>query len=98
MDPDFIVLPASYTLASESLLPPSNMGLGHTLLVVATAIPLAVGAAVAGREYGTAPVCIVGAGPSGLTAAKALENKGREVVIFEKRPDVGGKCQSHYKE
>ncbi|KAH8173260.1 flavin containing amine oxidoreductase domain-containing protein [Sarocladium implicatum] len=74
------------------------MGLGHTLLVVATAISLAVGAAVAGREYGTAPVCIVGAGPSGLTAAKALENKGREVVIFEKRPDVGGKCQSHYKD
>jgi cation diffusion facilitator CzcD-associated flavoprotein CzcO len=44
------------------------------------------------------PVCIVGAGVSGLTAAKALEDKGYKTVIFEKRDTVGGKCQSHYEE
>jgi cation diffusion facilitator CzcD-associated flavoprotein CzcO len=44
------------------------------------------------------PVCIVGAGVSGLTAAKALEGKGYKTVIFEKRDTVGGKCQSHYEE
>ncbi|KAH7364162.1 FAD/NAD-P-binding domain-containing protein [Rhexocercosporidium sp. MPI-PUGE-AT-0058] len=42
------------------------------------------------------PVCIVGAGPSGLTAAKRLEDKGRKVVIFEKQDSVGGKCQAVY--
>lgn len=43
------------------------------------------------------PVCIVGAGPAGLSAAKALEDKGRDVVIFEKRDAVGGKSQAVYK-
>ncbi|KAL2072582.1 hypothetical protein VTL71DRAFT_11925 [Oculimacula yallundae] len=42
------------------------------------------------------PVCIVGAGPAGLTAAKKLEDKGRKVVIFEKQESVGGKCQAVY--
>lgn len=42
------------------------------------------------------PVCIVGAGPSGLSAAKALEAKGKATVIFDKRATVGGKCQSYY--
>jgi len=42
------------------------------------------------------PVCIVGAGPAGLTAAKKLEDKGRKVVIFEKQDEVGGKCQAVY--
>ncbi|PVH85846.1 FAD/NAD(P)-binding domain-containing protein [Cadophora sp. DSE1049] len=42
------------------------------------------------------PVCIVGAGPAGLTAAKKLEDKGRKVVIFEKQDKVGGKCQAVY--
>ncbi|KAH7417335.1 FAD/NAD-P-binding domain-containing protein [Cadophora sp. MPI-SDFR-AT-0126] len=44
----------------------------------------------------TFPVCIVGAGPAGLTAAKNLEDKGRKVVIFEKQDEVGGKCQAVY--
>jgi len=42
------------------------------------------------------PVCIVGAGPAGLAAAKKLEDKGRKVVIFEKQDEVGGKCQAVY--
>ena len=44
------------------------------------------------------PVCIVGAGPAGLTAAATLESKGRKAVIFEKQQVVGGKCQSYYDE
>ncbi|KAF2435249.1 FAD/NAD(P)-binding domain-containing protein [Tothia fuscella] len=43
-----------------------------------------------------APVCIVGAGPAGLTAANRLENKGYETVIFDKQAEVGGKCQAYY--
>jgi cation diffusion facilitator CzcD-associated flavoprotein CzcO len=42
------------------------------------------------------PVCIIGAGPAGLTAAKRLEAKGQKAVIFEKQAEVGGKCQSFY--
>jgi len=43
-----------------------------------------------------APVCIVGAGPSGLTAARQLESRGYSTVIFEKQSLVGGKCQTLY--
>jgi flavin-dependent dehydrogenase len=44
------------------------------------------------------PVCIVGAGPAGLTIANKLQAKGLETVIFEKNPEVGGKCQAYYDE
>ncbi|KAI0341029.1 FAD/NAD-P-binding domain-containing protein [Trametopsis cervina] len=47
---------------------------------------------------GDLPVCIVGAGPSGLTVAHELEAKGIQTVIFEKQDVVGGKCQAHYSE
>lgn len=42
------------------------------------------------------PVCIVGAGPSGLTAASRLEAKGIRAVVFDKQASLGGKCQSYY--
>ena len=42
------------------------------------------------------PVCIVGAGPAGLTVANKLQAKGFETAIFEKDPEVGGKCQAYY--
>ncbi|ORX98949.1 hypothetical protein BCR34DRAFT_606767 [Clohesyomyces aquaticus] len=42
------------------------------------------------------PVCVVGAGPAGLTAASKLEGKGFKTVIFEKQAEIGGKCQSYY--
>ncbi|KAJ8089722.1 hypothetical protein PM082_014990 [Marasmius tenuissimus] len=42
------------------------------------------------------PVCVVGAGPTGLAAAHALERKNYPVVVFEREPDVGGKCASYY--
>ncbi|KAH8731067.1 hypothetical protein GQ44DRAFT_736186 [Phaeosphaeriaceae sp. PMI808] len=42
------------------------------------------------------PVCIVGAGPAGLSAAGRLEQKGIKTVIFDKQAEVGGKCQAWY--
>ncbi|MBE7182045.1 MAG: FAD-dependent oxidoreductase [Terriglobus roseus] len=45
-----------------------------------------------------APVCVVGAGPAGLTAAYTLQQKGYETVVFDKQSAVGGKCQSYYAE
>jgi NADPH-dependent glutamate synthase beta subunit-like oxidoreductase len=58
-----------------------------------------VGAAVAFTFAQAAnPVCIVGAGPAGLTVANKLQAKGAETVIFEKDPEVGGKCQAYYDE
>ncbi|KAF2120679.1 hypothetical protein BDV96DRAFT_484959 [Lophiotrema nucula] len=44
------------------------------------------------------PVCIIGAGPSGLTAASRLEAKGYKAVIFDKQTELGGKCQAYYDE
>jgi len=42
------------------------------------------------------PVCIVGAGPGGLTIAHELEAKGVSTAVFDKQPEVGGKCQEYY--
>ncbi|RGP64263.1 FAD nadp-binding domain-containing [Fusarium sporotrichioides] len=53
---------------------------------------------IAATSTSQPPICIVGAGVSGLTAAKSLENKGYKTVIFDKRGAVGGKCQSHYED
>ncbi|KAJ7753032.1 FAD/NAD-P-binding domain-containing protein [Mycena olivaceomarginata] len=44
------------------------------------------------------PICIVGAGPAGLTIANRLQAKGYDTVIFEKDAEVGGKCQAYYDE
>lgn len=35
-------------------------------------------------------VCVVGAGPCGLTTIKQLLDEGHEVVCYDKNPDVGG--------
>ncbi|MCX2932567.1 NAD(P)-binding domain-containing protein [Mycobacterium sp. CVI_P3] len=35
-------------------------------------------------------VCVVGAGPCGLTTIKQLLDEGHEVVCFDKNPDIGG--------
>jgi cation diffusion facilitator CzcD-associated flavoprotein CzcO len=42
------------------------------------------------------PVCIIGAGPAGLSAAGRLEQKGVKAIIFDEQEEVGGKCQSWY--
>ena len=42
-------------------------------------------------------ICIIGAGPAGLSAAMYLEQKGYfNYVILEKEDHVGGKCHSPY--
>lgn len=35
-------------------------------------------------------VCVIGAGPSGLVAARELRKEGHSVVVLEQRHDVGG--------
>ena len=35
-------------------------------------------------------VCVIGAGPSGITAIKNLLDEGLEVVAFDRNSDVGG--------
>ncbi|KAI4335939.1 hypothetical protein L6164_014533 [Bauhinia variegata] len=35
-------------------------------------------------------VCVIGAGPSGLVAARELRREGHKVVVFEQNHDVGG--------
>ena len=53
---------------------------------------------MASTSFAVDPVCIVGAGPAGLTVANQLLGKGQETVIFAKDPEVGGKCQAYYDE
>ncbi len=49
------------------------------------------------RSYGQdLPVCIVGAGPAGLSAASKLQDKGIKAIVFDKQDAVGGKCQAYY--
>lgn len=63
------------------------MKLSRSFLVVGSAITLSVAAD---------PVCIVGAGPAGLTIANRLESKGYHTIIFERRDTVGGKCKAYH--
>ncbi|GAB3442944.1 hypothetical protein GCM10027570_10500 [Streptomonospora sediminis] len=39
-------------------------------------------------------VCIIGAGPAGLTAARELQLLGHRTVVLESEPEVGGKSAS----
>lgn len=48
--------------------------------------------AAAAQERRT--VCVVGAGPSGLTAARELERLGHRVVVLESEDEVAGKAAS----
>ena len=63
----------------------------HTILSCIVAVALFVT-----FSWAADPVCILGAGPAGLTVANRLEAKGYKTVIFEKEPEVGGKCQAYY--
>ena len=35
-------------------------------------------------------VCVIGAGPSGLVAARELKREGHKVVVLEQNHDIGG--------
>ena len=35
-------------------------------------------------------IAVLGAGVSGLSAARMLHDKGHEVVVYEKNPTIGG--------
>lgn len=50
------------------------------------------------RHEEAKPVCIIGAGPAGLSAAGRLEDKGIKAMIFDSQEEIGGKCQSWYDE
>ncbi|KAF5933975.1 hypothetical protein HYC85_030146 [Camellia sinensis] len=45
---------------------------------------------VSERKQCSKDVCVVGAGPSGLVAARELRKEGHNVVVFEQNHDVGG--------
>ncbi|XP_028948991.1 flavin-containing monooxygenase FMO GS-OX-like 9 isoform X2 [Malus domestica] len=45
---------------------------------------------MASETYQSKNVCVIGAGPSGLVAARELRNEGHRVVVLEQNHDVGG--------
>ncbi len=60
---------------------------------------LGVRAAAAIGKRGPLPqssrICVVGAGPAGLTAASALKARGYDnVTVLEREPRVGGRCKT----
>jgi NADPH-dependent glutamate synthase beta subunit-like oxidoreductase len=61
-------------------------------------LTLTTSARPAARHEEPKPVCIIGAGPAGLSAAGRLEKKGIKAMIFDSQAEVGGKCQAWYDE
>ncbi|MBV2365458.1 FAD-dependent oxidoreductase [Streptomonospora nanhaiensis] len=47
-----------------------------------------------GRGPRRLTVCVLGAGPAGLAAARELELRGHRAVVLERAPEVGGKSVS----
>lgn len=43
----------------------------------------------------TGPIFVVGAGPSGLTAAHRLRREGQEVIVFDLLDRIGGQVHTH---
>lgn len=42
------------------------------------------------ESYPSKSVCVIGAGPSGLVAARELRKEGHKVVVIEQNHDIGG--------
>ncbi|KAL6584064.1 hypothetical protein OROMI_003353 [Orobanche minor] len=45
---------------------------------------------VSGRNLSSKKVCVVGAGPAGLVAAREMVKEGHDVVVIEQSHDIGG--------
>ncbi len=45
-----------------------------------------------GKMHGHCDVLVVGAGPTGLTAARALAEAGKKVILADENPQLGGQC------
>ena len=45
-----------------------------------------------GKMHGHCDVLVIGAGPAGLSAARALAEAGKKVIIADENPTLGGQC------
>jgi acyl-CoA synthetase (AMP-forming)/AMP-acid ligase II len=57
-------------------------------------LPAAIQSLLWEKPAGGRRVCVVGAGPAGLTAALALERRGHEVTVLERAAEPGGMAAS----
>lgn len=64
-----------------------------SLLLVA-GLCLLIGASRA--QAGVRDVCIIGGGPSGLSAAAFAKDRGLDVLVFERQEEYGGNCNTEF--